>query len=131
MTDARDERQRRERRGRDQRGRDAEESAARFLEAAGYTILARRQRTPAGEIDLVAFRDPLLAFVEVKARASVGRGLFSLSERQAARIAGAAEYFLAENPAYADALVRLDLIVVTPGQPPRHFPNAWQSEPDA
>ena len=116
-----EERQRRER-----RGRDAEDKAAMFLEAGGYEIMQRRLRTPAGEVDLVAYRAPVLAFVEVKARASVGRGLFSLSERQAARIAAAAEFFLADNPLFQEAVIRLDLVVITPGGQPAHFPNAWQ-----
>jgi|SRR6056297_721856 len=117
-----------ERREREQRGRQAEDRAAAFLEAQGYTILAHRLRTPSGEVDLIAYQPPVLAFVEVKARASAGRSLFSLSERQAARIAAAAEFFLAEHPEHADSLVRLDLIAVSPGQPPRHFPNAWQAD---
>ncbi len=79
-----------ERRRREQRGRDAEALAAAFLRKAGYDILAERLRTPSGEIDLIAFRAPVLAFVEVKARTSIGRGLFALSPRQAARIAAAA-----------------------------------------
>lgn len=117
-----------ERQRREQRGRDAEDRAAQYLESQGYMILARRHRTPAGEVDLIACDGEVLAFVEVKARASVGRGLFSLGERQAARIAAAAEYFTAENPAYADALLRLDLIIIVPGQVPVHFRNAWQSD---
>jgi putative endonuclease len=115
-----------ERRRREQLGRDAEEQAAAFLIAQGYDIIARRLRTPGGEVDLIAHQAPVLAFVEVKARASVGRGMPSLSERQAARIAAAAEFFLAENEGYEDTYMRLDLIVVTPGAAPHHFPNAWQ-----
>ena len=115
-----------ERQRREQRGRDAEERAAEYLESRGYTILARRLRTPGGEVDLVARKGDVLAFVEVKARTSIGRGLHSLGERQAARIAAASEYFLAERADLAGSMLRLDLIVVTPGQPPAHFPNAWQ-----
>ena len=117
-----------ERKRREQLGRDAEDRAAAYLEREGFALVGRRVRTPAGEVDLIAYREPLLAFVEVKARASAGRGLHSLSPRQATRIAGAAEWFLAENPGYADAIVRFDLIVVVPGGKPRHFTDAWQAE---
>jgi putative endonuclease len=117
-----------DRQRRERRGREAEAEAASFLRAAGYTILAERLRTASGEIDLVAWQPPVLALVEVKARASTGRGLYALSARQAGRIAAAGELFLADHPEHAESFVRLDLIVVTPGQPPQHFPNAWQQD---
>jgi putative endonuclease len=117
-----------ESRRREQRGRDAESRAAAFLQAQGYVILARRVRTLGGEVDIVAHRPPVLAFVEVKARSSIGKGLYSLSLRQASRIATAAEHYLSEYPDYADSLIRLDVIAVAPGQQPAHFPNAWQSD---
>ncbi|MCA8929201.1 MAG: YraN family protein [Alphaproteobacteria bacterium] len=119
-----------ERQRRERLGRAAEAQAAGWLRAQGYTILAERLRTPSGEIDLIAFRPPVLALVEVKARASTGRGLYALSARQAARIAAAGEHFLADHPEHADSFVRLDLIVVTPGGPPQHFPDAWQQDGD-
>jgi hypothetical protein len=49
-------------------GISAESRAAAFLIAKGFRILARRYRTPVGEIDIVARRRKLLVFVEVKAR---------------------------------------------------------------
>ena len=49
-------------------GISAESRAAAFLIAKGYRILARRYRSPAGEIDIVARRRGTLIFVEVKAR---------------------------------------------------------------
>src|SRR5437762_972825 len=57
-----------QRRAREQAGRRAEASAALWLQLKGYRILDRRARTPHGEIDLVALRGNILAFVEVKAR---------------------------------------------------------------
>ena len=117
-----------ERRRREQRGRAAEDKACQWLERAGYRIVARRLRTPAGEIDIVAERRPLLAFVEVKARSSAGKSLLSVSPQQAARIAAAATYFLADNAGYADAVIRFDVIAITPGAVPQHFPDAWRPE---
>lgn len=51
-------------------GRDSEAEAARYLQRAGYRIVARNFRTPFGEIDLVAYDGSVLAFIEVKARRS-------------------------------------------------------------
>jgi putative endonuclease len=48
-------------------GISAESRAAAFLIAKGFRILARRWRSPLGEIDIVARRRRLLVFVEVKA----------------------------------------------------------------
>ena len=49
-------------------GRQGEETAAVFLERAGYEILARNFRTPRGEIDIVASKGRMLAFVEVNGK---------------------------------------------------------------
>ena len=49
-------------------GISAESRAAAFLIAKGFRILARRWRSPVGEIDIVARRRSLMIFVEVKAR---------------------------------------------------------------
>ena len=53
-------------------GISAESRAAAFLIAKGFRILARRWKSPVGEIDIIAHRRSLLVFVEVGAR-KVGR----------------------------------------------------------
>ena len=53
------------------RGLVAEGIAAWLLRLKGYRVLATRYRTPLGEIDIVARRGKVLAFVEVKARPTV------------------------------------------------------------
>ena len=50
-------------------GRRGERLAARVLEARGWRILARNYKAGRREIDIVARRERLLLFVEVKARA--------------------------------------------------------------
>jgi len=72
----------------------AESRAAAFLIAKGFCILARRWRSPLGEIDIVARRRRLLVFAEVKARASLDEAAESVNERQRRRIAAAAEVCL-------------------------------------
>jgi putative endonuclease len=56
-------------------GRWGENLAAEFLEAKGWTILARNVRSPYGELDLVAQQGSITVFVEVKARTGMGFGL--------------------------------------------------------
>src|SRR5260370_18071376 len=71
-------------------GLSAESRAAACLMAKGYRILAKRFRTPYGEIDIVARRRNLVAFVEVKARASLHEAAYAVTPRQQARIIGTA-----------------------------------------
>lgn len=96
----------------DRRGRAAEYAARLALEGDGWSILAHRIRTPAGEIDMVAEKDGLLAIVEVKARPSLADAAASLSDRQQARLIAAAEIILAANPSWGAQGVRFDLLVV-------------------
>src|ERR1043165_7036152 len=67
-------------------GLSAEARAVAWLTAKGYRILARRFRSPYGEIDIVARRRNLLAFVEVKARATLDDAAWAVTPRQQARI---------------------------------------------
>ena len=90
----------------DRRGRLAEDAAAAALEQDGWTILARRLRTPAGEIDLIVEREGLLAIVEVKARPCLAEAAASMSPRQQARLVAATDIVLAEHPVDAAGVVR-------------------------
>ncbi len=114
----------RDRRAADARGRAAEDAAAAWLEARGWTILARRVRTKAGEVDLVARLGATVAFVEVKARATAAELDFALDEHRLARVAAAAESLL-ERFARAGDETRIDAIFVTPARPIRHLENVW------
>jgi len=108
-------------------GISAESRAAVFLIAKGFRILARRWRSPLGEIDIVARRRQLLVFAEVKARASFDEAAESLNERQRRRIAAAAEMWLAANPDETIRDIRFDAILVAPGKIPRHIPAAFET----
>jgi putative endonuclease len=108
-------------------GISAESRAAAFLIAKGFRILARRWRSPVGEIDIVARRRHLLVFVEVKARASLEDAAESVHQRQRRRIAAAAEVWLAANPDTTISDCRFDAILVAPGTIPRHIPGAFDA----
>ena len=111
-----------------QRGLSAESRAALLLIAKGYRILARRWKTPFGEIDIVARRRRGLVFVEVKARGSVDEAVEAVTERTKRRIVGAAELWLARHPQHVNVEIRFDVIVVAPGKIPRHIVNAFSTE---
>lgn len=115
------------RRGRERSGRIAELIAAVYLLAKGYRILARRHKTPLGEIDLIAVRGQRLAFVEVKQRASTDAAEAALTVRQAQRVARAAERWVWRHPKYRDHEIGLDAVLIVPGRLPRHAHYALQS----
>jgi putative endonuclease len=109
-------------------GLSAESRAAAFLVAKGFRILARRWRSPVGEIDIVARRRRLLVFVEVKARASLDEAAECVTRRQKRRIAAAADAWLAVHPDHPVHDVRFDAMLVAPGCMPRHIPGAFEVE---
>jgi len=115
-----------ERRRRDARGRRAEALCAWLLRLKGYRILARRLRTPQGEIDLIARRGRVLAFVEVKARATKASAVESIGEHQRRRIERAALRFVAGRSDLADLQPRFDVMIVVPGRAPIHLRGAWR-----
>jgi putative endonuclease len=105
-------------------GRKAEALAALWLRLKGWHILARRARTPVGEVDLVARRGRILAFVEVKARASWNDAELSLDHYRLRRVAAAAEA-LAPRYTRAGDDIRIDAIFIVPRRLPRHLINVW------
>lgn len=109
-------------------GLSAESRAAFYLVAKGFRIAARRWRSPAGEIDIVARRGNLLIFVEVKARDSFDDAAWSVTERQKRRICAAAEAWLAANPDDAMRNIRFDAMLVAPRRLPRHITAAFEVE---
>jgi putative endonuclease len=92
--------------------------------------VARRVRTPLGEIDLIARRGGTTAFVEVKERPSADVALEAVSPRQARRLVGAARYWLSTRDpgATAESDWRFDIVVVSPYLLPRHLPNAFGAD---
>ena len=92
----------------------------------GWTILGRRVRTPAGELDLIAERDGLLAFIEVKARPSLRDAAFALQPRQRARLVAAAEAWLAMHPGHGTAGMRFDVMLVAADGTIRRIADAFR-----
>jgi putative endonuclease len=112
-----------------QTGISAESRAAAFLIAKGYRILARRFRTPYGEIDIVARRRNLLAFIEVKARDRLDDAAYAVTPRQQSRIIAAAQGWLMAHPEHADFDLRFDAMLIAPKSLPRHLLAAFDASP--
>ncbi len=109
-------------------GLSAESRAAAYLVAKGYRIVARRFRSPVGEVDIVARRRGVLVFVEVKARNRLDDAAESLLPRQQRRIAAAAAAWLAAHPEDGEGDIRFDAVLVAPGRIPRHIQAAFEAE---
>ncbi|MSP00828.1 MAG: YraN family protein [Acetobacteraceae bacterium] len=110
------------------KGHAAEEAAKAALEKDGWGILARRLHTPAGEIDIVAEKNGLLAIVEVKARPGLADAAFALSARQQARLVAATEIVLAGNPGWGARGVRFDLLLVDGRGVVRRIADAFRGD---
>jgi putative endonuclease len=108
-------------------GLSAESRASLYLTAKGYRILARRYRTPYGEIDIVARRRGLLVFVEVKARATLDDAAYAVTPRQQQRIVAAANAWLMDHPEHAALDMRFDAVLIAPKSLPRHLAAAFDA----
>jgi putative endonuclease len=109
----------------ERRGRRGEGFAAWWLRLQGWRIVARRVKTPRGEIDLVARRGGTVAFVEVKWRASGDELALAIDEYRLRRVAAAAEA-VAHRYARPGDTISIDVLLLAPGRWPRHIVNAWQ-----
>lgn len=107
------------------RGHRGEWLAALALMAKGYRIVARRYRTPLGEIDLIARRGDLVLIVEVKVRPTLIEAMDAVGYESTRRIEGAADLWLARQPDYGRLSVRFDLVAVLPRRWPVHVPNVF------
>ena len=110
-------------------GRWAELLCVTRLRLSGYRVLARRLRTPLGEIDIVARRGRVVAIVEVKARARLDAASEALTLLQRQRLARAGAWLVAKRPGLRGCALRYDLMVVAPRRWPRHIADAWRADP--
>lgn len=106
-------------------GRRAEMIAAWWLRLHGWRVLAVRARTPVGEVDLIARRGRVLAFVEVKARASQADSALALDDYRLRRVVRATESLIPRYMRSGDT-VRIDAMFIVPWRLPRHLANVSQ-----
>ena len=109
-------------------GMGAEAAARAALEKDGWTILAQRLRTAAGEIDIVADKAGLLAIVEVKSRPTLFEAATALTPRQQARLIAACDIVLTDHPDWGAEGVRFDVLMVDAQGRVRRIADAFRQE---
>lgn len=108
----------------EQRGRRGETLAAWYLRLKGWRVLARRIKTPRGEVDLVVRRGGVVAFVEVKWRRTAAELALAVDHYRLRRVAAAAEA-IAPRYVRAGEDMRIGVLLLAPRRIPRHIVNAW------
>lgn len=91
----------------------------------GYRIVARRARTPFGEVDLAALKGNVLAIVEVKARRDAVDAVYAITPRSQKRI-GQAGLALSQKLRLRGVRLRFDVVIVTPRFGLQHMRDAWR-----
>lgn len=109
-------------------GLRAESFACSALQGEGWAILGQRLRTAAGEVDVVAERDGLLAIVEVKQRPTLAGAAWALSARQRGRLMEAGAILIAEHPDWGRNGVRFDVMLVDAAGTVRRVADAFRLE---
>ncbi len=112
------------RRRSERQGHTAERIAALLLMLRGYRVLGRRQRTPLGEIDLIAVRGRRIAFIEVKRRSTPEAAESALTPAQRDRIRRAASLWLTRNARYQSHEIGFDLVLLVARSWPRYLRDA-------
>ena len=98
-------------------GEKGESAAAEFLRDRGYTILARNFRSRGGELDIIAMKDHVLHFIEVKSRKNTlyGEPAEYVTPAKIRRMVKAIEYYLYSHRLY-DEPMQIDVIAITAGR---------------
>lgn len=120
------------------KGLFAEKMAMGRLEGTGYQILCDRYKTRYGEIDIVAQKDGVIVFVEVKIRTSIEEALYAVTARARRRIEQSALHFMSEMPEYDGFGMRFDVMAFAKdpsfggnakggGILVEHLDNAWDA----
>lgn len=107
-------------------GIKGERMAARYLKRAGWKISEKNFRTPFGEVDIIAERGDVVAFIEVKTRSGDDFGAPSeaVDCRRQQRYIQAAKFYFAGRA--MDCTVRFDIIEVVRGEI-NHIENAFHA----
>jgi putative endonuclease len=103
-----------------------EQIATEYFTQHGYEILAKRHKTPHGEIDIIAKIGEYIVFIEVKMRRTTENALASLSKKQQDRIINAALFYLETSELNCNEQnMRFDLFAIQNKNNFEHLINAF------
>ncbi len=106
-----------------------EDRAAKYLQEKGYEIIARNWRTRTGEIDIIAYKNETIVFVEVKTLPNGTLDMIKreLNHQKLERILKTSKRFLLNHRQYSMSYVKFDVIIIDmPGlEPVYHIENAF------
>ena len=112
-----------------QTGITGENEAAAYLQEKGYQIVAKNWRTKIGEIDIIAYKDSTIVFVEVKTwpHGDYYSLAAAINKRKRKRIIETAKCFLSDYRQYKESYVRFDVIAIAMQQQEKiyHIENAF------
>ena len=110
-------------------GHSGEDRASDFLAENGYTVIERNWRSTGGEIDVIATKNEILVFVEVKTMPNATEDMLQkvLGLQKQKRIIKTSKRFLINHREYSKYIVRFDVIILDmPGLPQvYHIENAF------
>ena len=112
-----------------QTGTTGEAVAAVYLQEKGYQIIAKNWRTKIGEINIIAYKDSTIVFVEVKTwpHGDYFSLAAAINKRKRKRIIETAKCFLSDYRQYKESYVRFDVIAIGMQQQEKiyHIENAF------
>lgn len=118
--------------GRKALGSRGEDYACQYLLRQGYEIVYRNFRCRIGEIDIIASKNKILCFIEVKTRASTryGRPAEAVTKAKQQKIYRCAEYYLqAQGIFQVMSVLSFDVIEIITERGRvkefRHYPNCF------
>lgn len=96
------------------KGNLAEEKACEFLYEHGYTIVERNFYSRFGEIDIIALKDAVLHFVEVKSGEDYEHAIQNITRSKLSKIIKTAQIYMAKNSVDCDFV--FDALIITPSR---------------
>lgn len=96
-------------------GENYEMLAVNYLLSQGYTVIERNFFMRGGELDLIAEKENVLCFIEVKYRRNenAGNAAEAVTPSKIKNIIKTARFWLLKHPAYGEHDIRFDVIAIT------------------